>query len=265
MYIHKKTLEMCLASQRGVEHNWKSILAGKSGIKKIDNIDLKDIPVSIAGQVPWGEGEFDFNPDTVMPPKDQKKNDFAAIIERTEDEKVLIAPRKKEKKSEKPEQEKAKDKSKDKKEQEPEKEADFNIFRQIFKMAKKRKINKVKIGEDLSKEAKEKAAAAAAIEKMKVEGSKPKEINLKKTYIKELPPAEKKEIRKYNYSNMSEEERKEYKRKQKLLRKTGRVKTTKDKNIQPPQNSFINENSAELQATVTGRMMQQNTHDGGRE
>lgn len=60
---------------RGVEHNWKSILAGKSGIKKIENIDLKDIPVQIAGQVPWGEGENDFNPDTVMPPKDQKKVD----------------------------------------------------------------------------------------------------------------------------------------------------------------------------------------------
>ena len=60
---------------RGVEHNWQSLIEGKSGIKKIENIDLKDIPVSIAGQVPWGEGEFDFNPDTVMAPKDQKKND----------------------------------------------------------------------------------------------------------------------------------------------------------------------------------------------
>ena len=60
---------------RGVDHNWESILAGKSGIKKITNIDLKDIPVSIAGQVPWGEGEGEFNPDTVLPPKDQKKND----------------------------------------------------------------------------------------------------------------------------------------------------------------------------------------------
>ena len=60
---------------RGVDHNWKAILEGKSGIRKIENIDLKDIPVTISGQVPWGEGEFDFNPDTVMPPKDQKKND----------------------------------------------------------------------------------------------------------------------------------------------------------------------------------------------
>ena len=60
---------------RGVEHNWKNILAGKSGIKKIENIDLKDIPVSIAGQAPWGTGPNEFNPDTVLPPKDQKKND----------------------------------------------------------------------------------------------------------------------------------------------------------------------------------------------
>ena len=60
---------------RGVEYNWKQLLDGKSGIRKIEGVDLKDIPVQIAGQVPFGEGEHDFNPDTVMPPKDQKKND----------------------------------------------------------------------------------------------------------------------------------------------------------------------------------------------
>ena len=60
---------------RGVGHNWKSILEGKSGIRKIEGIDLKDIPVLIAGQVPTGKGENEFDPDTVMPPKDQKKND----------------------------------------------------------------------------------------------------------------------------------------------------------------------------------------------
>ena len=60
---------------RGVQHNWDSLLAGKSGIKKIENIDLKDIPVAIAGQVPWGKESYEFDPDTVMAPKDQKKND----------------------------------------------------------------------------------------------------------------------------------------------------------------------------------------------
>lgn len=60
---------------RGVEHNWTSLLAGKSGIRSTQGIDLKDIPVTISGQVPFGENEPDFNPDTVVAPKDQKKND----------------------------------------------------------------------------------------------------------------------------------------------------------------------------------------------
>jgi len=60
---------------RGVQHNWDALMAGKSGIRKIDDIDLKDIPVQIAGRVPFGEAAPDFNPDTVFAPKDQKKND----------------------------------------------------------------------------------------------------------------------------------------------------------------------------------------------
>lgn len=60
---------------RGVDFNWKNILDGKSGITQIDNIELKDIPVKIAGQVPWGKEANQFDPDTVMAPKDQKKVD----------------------------------------------------------------------------------------------------------------------------------------------------------------------------------------------
>ena len=60
---------------RGVKHNWESLIAGKSGIRSTQGIDLKDIPVTISGQVPYGENEPDFNPDTVIAPKDQKKND----------------------------------------------------------------------------------------------------------------------------------------------------------------------------------------------
>lgn len=60
---------------RGVDYNWQCLMDGKSGIRRIENIDLKDIPVQIAGQVPWGEGEHEFNPDSVMAPKDQKKAD----------------------------------------------------------------------------------------------------------------------------------------------------------------------------------------------
>lgn len=60
---------------RGVEHNWEALIAGKSGIRPTQGMDLKDIPVTISGQVPFGESEPDFNPDTVIAPKDQKKND----------------------------------------------------------------------------------------------------------------------------------------------------------------------------------------------
>lgn len=60
---------------RGVQHNWDSLMAGKSGVRVIDDVDLKDIPVKIAGRVPFGEEAPLFNPDTVVAPKDQKKND----------------------------------------------------------------------------------------------------------------------------------------------------------------------------------------------
>ena len=59
----------------GAEHNFKRLLDGDCGIVKIDDIDLKDIPVKIAGRVPWGAGEGEFNIDDVLPVKDQKKND----------------------------------------------------------------------------------------------------------------------------------------------------------------------------------------------
>ncbi len=60
---------------RGVDYNWNCLLEGKSGIREIEGVDLKDIPVHIAGQVPFGKEEHQFDPDTVMAPKDQKKVD----------------------------------------------------------------------------------------------------------------------------------------------------------------------------------------------
>ena len=63
----------------GTEHNWKRLLSGDSGIIKIDDIDLKDIPVQIAGRVPWGENEGQFNINNVLPQKEQKKNDIFIV------------------------------------------------------------------------------------------------------------------------------------------------------------------------------------------
>ena len=60
----------------GVEHVWKRLLAGESGIGAIQSFDVKDLPAKIAGQVPTGakaDGRLDLN--EWIPPKDQRKMD----------------------------------------------------------------------------------------------------------------------------------------------------------------------------------------------
>ncbi|MEA1675219.1 beta-ketoacyl-ACP synthase II [Nitrospirillum sp. BR 11163] len=60
----------------GVEHSWKRLLDGKSGIRAIDTFDVSDLPAKIGGMVPRGDGtNGTFNPDLSVPPKDQKKMD----------------------------------------------------------------------------------------------------------------------------------------------------------------------------------------------
>jgi len=64
----------------GVDHNWKSITAGKSGIKKIEHFDVSDISSKIAGIIPRTESENPtdggFNPDLYLEPKEQRKVDI---------------------------------------------------------------------------------------------------------------------------------------------------------------------------------------------
>lgn len=60
----------------GVEHVWKRLLAGESGIGAIQSFDVADLPAKIAGQIPQGsraDGRLDLN--EWMPPKDQRKMD----------------------------------------------------------------------------------------------------------------------------------------------------------------------------------------------
>jgi 3-oxoacyl-[acyl-carrier-protein] synthase II len=60
----------------GVEHVWKRLLAGESGIGPIQSFDLEDLPARIAGQIPAGpraEGGLDFA--EWIPTKDLKKMD----------------------------------------------------------------------------------------------------------------------------------------------------------------------------------------------
>ncbi|MDR3419800.1 MAG: beta-ketoacyl-ACP synthase II [Xanthobacteraceae bacterium] len=60
----------------GVEPTWQRLLAGQSGISRIEKFDVSDLPSKIAGQVGRGDGsDGTFNPDQWMEPKDQRKVD----------------------------------------------------------------------------------------------------------------------------------------------------------------------------------------------
>jgi 3-oxoacyl-[acyl-carrier-protein] synthase II len=60
----------------GIEHTWQHLLAGDSGIKRIEKFDVSDLACKIAGQVPRGDGcGGTFNADDWMEPKEQRKVD----------------------------------------------------------------------------------------------------------------------------------------------------------------------------------------------
>ena len=57
----------------GVDHNWSQIIAGKSGIARIEHFDVSDISCQIAGQVPGPETDGGLNLDDWIDPRDQRK------------------------------------------------------------------------------------------------------------------------------------------------------------------------------------------------
>ena len=59
----------------GVGYNWSKITAGESGLRKIEDFSVDDIPAKVAGQPPRGEGEGQFNVDHYLLPKEQRKMD----------------------------------------------------------------------------------------------------------------------------------------------------------------------------------------------
>ncbi|RVT97153.1 beta-ketoacyl-[acyl-carrier-protein] synthase II [Rhodovarius crocodyli] len=76
----------------GVDHVWKRLVAGHSGISAIQAFDVKDLPAKVAGQVPAGtRAENGFDPSEFIPVKEQKKMDrfiqlaYAAAAEAVED------------------------------------------------------------------------------------------------------------------------------------------------------------------------------------
>jgi len=79
----------------GLEHNWKSLISGKSGIRKIKTFDASELSSQIAGEVPLssedGADEHSFNLDSYVDIKEQKKMDrfihygFAAAVDAVKD------------------------------------------------------------------------------------------------------------------------------------------------------------------------------------
>lgn len=60
---------------RGVETTWQGLIQGKSAITPVTKYDVSESPAKIAGQIPLGTGEGQFDPDSVMTPKEQRRVD----------------------------------------------------------------------------------------------------------------------------------------------------------------------------------------------
>ncbi len=59
----------------GVDRNWRQLIAGKSGISRIENFDVSDISCQIAGQVPGADVDGGLNLDDWIDSREQRKQD----------------------------------------------------------------------------------------------------------------------------------------------------------------------------------------------
>ena len=57
----------------GIEYAWKNLLDGKSGIRKVTDFDVSDISSQIAGMPVCGTNPGEYNPDSVIEPREQRK------------------------------------------------------------------------------------------------------------------------------------------------------------------------------------------------
>jgi len=59
----------------GVTHAWPALLAGKSGVSRIEHFDVSDLPTKIAGQVPRGPDPHQFDPRRYVETKELRRLD----------------------------------------------------------------------------------------------------------------------------------------------------------------------------------------------
>jgi len=57
----------------GVERTWQRLLEGRSGVRRIDVLDVADLPARIAGLVPRGTGEGELDLEQVLPAKERRR------------------------------------------------------------------------------------------------------------------------------------------------------------------------------------------------
>ncbi len=63
----------------GVEYAWKNVVAGKSGVRKIDAFQVDDLAAQIGGVPQMGTEPGQYNPDAVVEPREQRKLDKSII------------------------------------------------------------------------------------------------------------------------------------------------------------------------------------------
>ncbi len=59
----------------GVDESWRRLINAQSGIGAIESFDVSDIPAKVAGQIPLGPGDGNFNVDDVLSPKERRRVD----------------------------------------------------------------------------------------------------------------------------------------------------------------------------------------------
>ncbi|MFL5332424.1 MAG: beta-ketoacyl-ACP synthase II, partial [Geminicoccaceae bacterium] len=75
----------------GVEPTWARLLAGESGIRRIESFDVSDLPAKIGGMVPRGDAADQFRPTDYVEAKELRRNDdfivygIAAAMQAVED------------------------------------------------------------------------------------------------------------------------------------------------------------------------------------